>query len=97
MSELWAVEGDQNSHGGGELIAGGASSPGTVKINGKKVIVHESPAAGDDLGHPLPPTDTAAGSGTVFCYGAPVHRNNDPRQCGAVTEVTGQSTIKVGG
>jgi len=46
--------------------------------------------------HPVPPTDTAEGSGTVFCYGAPVHRNGDLRKCGATTVVTGQSTVKVG-
>lgn len=96
MAELWAVEGDQNSHGGGNLNADGDSSPQTIKINGKPVIVHESTAEADDLGHPLPPTDTAEGSGTVFCYGAPVHRNGDLRKCGATTVVTGQSTVKVG-
>lgn len=96
MAELWAVKGDPNSHGGGELNADGNSSPQTVKINGKFVIVHESTAAGDDLGHPLPPTDTAEGSGTVFCYGSPVHRHGDSRKCGATTNVTGQSTVKVG-
>jgi uncharacterized Zn-binding protein involved in type VI secretion len=96
MAELWAVEDDENTHGGGKLIAGGASSPQTVKINGKNVIVHESPAGPDDALHPPPPTDTAAGSGTVFCYGAPVHRHGDPRQCGATTLASGQSTVKVG-
>jgi uncharacterized Zn-binding protein involved in type VI secretion len=96
MSKLWAVEGDPNSHGDGELIADGDSSPGTVKINGKKVIVHKSTAEPDNLGHPLPPTDTAEGSGTVFCYGAPAHREDDRRECGATTIVTGQSTVKIG-
>lgn len=96
MAELWAVEDDQNSHGGGALNADGNSSPQTVKINGKPVIVHESTAEPDDLGHPLPPTDTAEGSSTVFCYGAPVHRHGDLRKCGATTVVTGQSTVKVG-
>jgi uncharacterized Zn-binding protein involved in type VI secretion len=102
MSKLWAVEGDPNSHSDdndprkGELIADGASSLGTVKINGKKVIVHKSSAKPDKEGHPLPPTDTAEGSGTVFCYGAPAHREDDRRECGATTIVTGQSTVKIG-
>lgn len=97
MSELWAVEGDENTHDRGDLIAGGASAPQTVKINGSNVIVHKSPALPDKQGHPLPPTDTSSGSGSVFCYGAPVHRNSDPRQCGATTVVTGQSTVFAGG
>jgi hypothetical protein len=97
MTKLWAVDGDENSHGGGKLIVGGASAPATVKINGKSVIVHQSPAGPDDLGHPPPPTDTANGSGTVSCYGAPVHRQDDLRECGATTIVSGQSTVKVGG
>ena len=97
MTKLWAVDGDPNTHGGGELIVSGASSPDTVKINGKSIIVHKSPAQPDNLGHPLPQTATAAGSGTVFCYGSPVHRQDDPRDCGATTIVLGQSTVFIGG
>jgi uncharacterized Zn-binding protein involved in type VI secretion len=96
MSELCAVEGDENTHGEGGLIAGGSSAPQTVKIGGLNVIVHESPAFPDLLGHPPPPTDTANGSSTVFCYGAPIHRHGDLRQCGATTIATGQSTVFVG-
>lgn len=96
MSELWAVDGDPNTHGAGNLQVAGDSSPSTVKINGKSVIVHESPAEPDNLGHPLPPTSTAEGSGSVFCYGKPVHRNNDLRQCGAQTVAQGQDSVFVG-
>lgn len=96
MGELCAVDGDINSHGAGSLIAAGDSSPQTVKINGKSVIVHLSPANPDLLGHPLPPTSTSNGSGSVNYYGKPAHRNNDQRQCGALTIVVGQSTVKAG-
>jgi uncharacterized Zn-binding protein involved in type VI secretion len=90
---LIAVEGDENTHGDGQLIASGGSSPQKVKINGKSVIVHPSPAQPDLFGHPLPPTDTAEGSGKVFIYGLPVHRHGDLRQCGATTIASGQSKV----
>lgn len=68
--KLWSVVGDQNTHGGGQLLLGGASSPATVKINGIAVIVHPTtPAAGDNALHPPPPTDTAASSSDVSAYG----------------------------
>lgn len=92
---LIAVEGDQNSHGGGALIAGGASSPGTVRIGGSKVIVHESPAEVDTI-HGPPATYTAGGSSKVFIYGAPVHRHGDFRVCGSTTIATGQSSVEAG-
>ena len=92
MSELWAVNGDQNSHGGGQLIA---DNPQTVFVNGIPVIEHGDPAAPDSLCPAAPhcSPDTAEGSGTVFVYGNPVHRNNDRRICGAVTVVSLQSTV----
>lgn len=68
--KLWSVVGDPNSHGAGNLILGGASSPATVKINGIPVIVHPTTPAGPDLAlHPIPPTDTASSSGNVNAYG----------------------------
>jgi len=68
--ELWSVVGDPNTHGGGNLILGGSSSPATVKINGIPVVVHPTtPAGPDDALHPPPPTDTAASSGNVSAYG----------------------------
>jgi uncharacterized Zn-binding protein involved in type VI secretion len=93
---LIAVQGDENTHGGGQLIASGGSSPQRVTINGIPIIVHPSPANLDDLGHPLPPTDTAEGSGKVFCYGLPVHRDGDLRECGATTIVSGQNKVTCG-
>lgn len=92
---LIAVEGDENTHTGGALIAAGGSSPQKVFISGKAVIVHPSPAE-PDLLHPPPPTDTAAGSSKVFVYGLPVHRHGDLRECGATTIATGQSKVFAG-
>jgi len=94
MSQLWAVDGDPNSHGSGGLIPSGS----TVYINGKLVIVHGSDAANPyDLCIPVGGAhcgpSTSSGSGTVNCYGKPVHRNGDSRACGASTVVTGQSTV----
>ena len=68
--ELWSVVGDPNTHGGGNLILGGSSSPATVKINGKPVVVHPTtPAGPDNALHPAPPTSTAESSGDVSAYG----------------------------
>ena len=92
MGELWAVRGDPNSHGGGNLIA---QNPQTVYINGISVIEHGDPAYPDSF-CPIPPhcnPATARGSGTVFVYGNPVHRNRDARICGALTTVSGQTTV----
>lgn len=64
--ELWAVEGDPNTHGNGDLIAATGS---TVRIGGKKVIVHgPDPAEMDDLGHVASDDETADGTTTVQCY-----------------------------
>jgi uncharacterized Zn-binding protein involved in type VI secretion len=95
--ELWAIEGDPNEHGEGYLIANKDASPRTVKINKIPVIVVETEAEPDLLGHVVPLVNTDTGSGTVNCYGKPVHRNNDLRKCGAKTVVDKQSTVKVGG
>ncbi|TCR60933.1 hypothetical protein [Bosea sp. BK604] len=48
--KLWAVEGDQNSHGGGALI----TSHAWLTINGRGVIVVGDHAAPDAL-CPIPP------------------------------------------
>jgi uncharacterized Zn-binding protein involved in type VI secretion len=93
---LIAVEGDENSHGGGALIATGGSSPQKVTINGKAVIAHPSPAEPDLFGHVSPLSDTAEGSSKVFVYGLPVHRDGDLRECGATTVVTGQGKVSAG-
>lgn len=96
MGELWAVKGDPNTHGGGNLIA---QNPQTVFVNGISVIEHGDPANPDSLCPAGPHCNpaTAAGSTTVFVYGNPVHRNRDPRICGALTTVTLQSTVFCGG
>ena len=49
MGQLWAVVGDPNSHGGGELTLSGDSSPGTVFINNIPVIVGTTDAGPDGL------------------------------------------------
>lgn len=63
----WAVEGDPNSHVGGNLIQ--VYGAGNVKIGGKKVICAVGDAAGGDLlGHPIPPTDPSGASPNVYVY-----------------------------
>lgn len=66
---LWAVKGDPNTHGGGNLINTGT----TVFISGIPVIVHSAdPAAPDGLcpiaGGPHCGPATASGSDNVFAY-----------------------------
>lgn len=67
-NQLWAVEGDPNSHTGGELRSVVGS---TVFINNIKVIVKGDQAASDAL-HPEPQTwvtgPPATFASTVFCY-----------------------------
>jgi len=104
MAELWAVVGDKNTHGDGDLTLSGDSAPGTVLINGKAVIVGKTNANPDDQSpdiidggvtdHDNPYSSTY--SSTVFAYGKGAHRNNDLRACGAKTVVTGETTVTVG-
>lgn len=92
---LWAVEGDENSHEAGGLIA---ENPRTVYINGIAVIEHSDPANPDLLcpvGAVHCNPETAEGSPNVFVYGNPVHRIGDDRVCGAVTVATNQLTVFV--
>lgn len=62
---LLAVENDQNSHGAGQLVS---VSAGTIKINGKKVIVVTDQALGDSATHSPPSTYPSTGSPTVNFY-----------------------------
>jgi uncharacterized Zn-binding protein involved in type VI secretion len=67
---LWAVKGDQNTHGAGGLINTTGSS---VTIHGINVIVHGADDSNPDLlcpvsGEPHCNPKTAAGSGNVSCY-----------------------------
>ena len=98
MAELWAVQGDINSHGAGALIA---SNPQTVFVNSIPVIEVQDDSNPDNLcppvGEPHCNPYSVTGSGTVFVYNNPVHRNNDLRVCGAKTVVVNQSTVFVGG
>jgi hypothetical protein len=100
MGELWAVVGDKNSEGDGDLTLSGDSSPGTVFVNNIAVIVGTTNANPDanciPLGPPHCNPKSSAVSGTVFAYGKGAHRNNDSRVCGATTVVTNESTVIVG-
>lgn len=89
MSQLWAVDNDVNNHGDG-----GLNPTGTVYINGKLVTHVGTDADNDLLGHVNP--KASSGSSTAFVYGLAVHRNDDDRNCGAKTVVSGQSTVFVG-
>lgn len=69
-NKLWAVDNDENSHGGGELNPSGT----TVFIENKLVIVNAPDDADPDnlcplLGPPHCDPDTDAGSPNVSCYG----------------------------
>jgi uncharacterized Zn-binding protein involved in type VI secretion len=68
-SKLWAVLGDPNTHGDGDLIN---TTGNTVFINGLPVIVHGPDDAQPDDLCPLSPhcnPKTAQGSDNVYCYG----------------------------
>lgn len=69
-SQLWSVNGDPNSHGGGGLIPGGAP---TVFVNSLGVIVVGDSAGPDALCIPVGGLHCApsavSGSGDVFAGG----------------------------
>ena len=63
--KLWAVRGDPETHGNGQLINSGTS----VTIHGIPVIVNRPDLAADDnVPHASPLTETATGSPNVFAY-----------------------------
>ena len=95
MTQLWAVRGDPNSHGGGALIS---QNPQTVYVNSITVIEHPDPASPDSFCPAGPHCNpaTARGSSRSFVYSNPIHRDRDSRVCGAVTTVALQSTVFVG-
>lgn len=89
-----AVEGDETDHGEGKLKPPSGDNKGTVFVNGKKVIVHldgGAEAFADNFGHTEEDTKTDGGSSTVFAYKKPVHREDDPRKCGAKTKISRNS------
>lgn len=64
--QLWAVEGDQNTHTDGHLHAVNGT---TVRINGKHVITVNDPANDSDgAGHSPIETKASQGSTTVNAY-----------------------------
>lgn len=91
---LVAVQGDQNSHGGGALTSD--NNPGKVFIGGKLVAPLGCTAQGDNQEHPSGATNPSTASSKVFVAGIPVHRNGDSRACGASTIVSGQSKVTSG-
>ena len=95
MTKLWAVQGDPNTHSGGQLIA---ANPQTVFVNSIPVIEHEDPAQPDSLCPASPHCNpkTAEGAPSVFVYSNPVHRHDDDRICGATTVVELQTNVFVG-
>jgi uncharacterized Zn-binding protein involved in type VI secretion len=67
--KLWAVEGDQDDHVRGDLIA--KTGARNVYIEGKRVIVALGDEGAPDLeeGHTTGPTNPSTGSDNVFAYG----------------------------
>lgn len=63
--KLWAVQGDQNSHGGGGLIP--SSGKKNVFIGGKLVIVQGDTAQPDSQNHSVP--SPSGFSPNVYAYG----------------------------
>ena len=63
--KLWAVEGDKESHGNGDLIA----THEGVYICGKKVIIFGDKASGDNADHTPDQTKPTGHSDNVTCYG----------------------------
>lgn len=65
-SVLVAVVGDECTHLEGDLVS---TSPGTVRVNGKKVIViTDTNTEPDSAAHVSPADDPASGSPNVFAY-----------------------------
>lgn len=66
--KLWAVDGDPETHGGGNLIP--VYGTKNVYINKKLVICAIGDKAEPDAAdHPPPPTDPDGHSSDVFVYG----------------------------
>lgn len=64
---LWAVEGDPNTHGEGDLIQ--VYGDRNVYINGKRAICAVGDLAEPDMAlHPAPPTDPLSASTDTFIY-----------------------------
>ena len=64
---MWAVEGDPNDHGAGNLVQ--VYDGGNVYAEDKKIIVAVGDiAVPDNQFHPFPPTDPSTASGDVFAY-----------------------------
>ena len=60
--ELVALDGDGNSHTGGNIIASGFSN---VYVENKKVSVKGDPASSDSF-HPSPPTTTEGSADNTY-------------------------------
>jgi uncharacterized Zn-binding protein involved in type VI secretion len=62
---LAAVDGDPETHGQGQLVS---TSPGTVFVEGKKLIVVDDNALADSAPHSPPTTKPSTGSPNVKAY-----------------------------
>jgi uncharacterized Zn-binding protein involved in type VI secretion len=95
MSLLTARNGDENSHGGGNII----TTTSTTFAESILVSKLNDPAKPDKLCsnnvHCNPKTSSS--STTVFVEGLGSHRIGDSRVCGATTiNSTGNSTVYIG-
>lgn len=94
MSELVAVFGDENDHGGGQLQCD--NNDDKFFINGKKVAMKDCAALPDGFGHAGDIVKPKEASSKFYIQGIPVHRNNDSRYCGAKTIAAGQTKFYSG-
>lgn len=96
MSKLIAVDGDEDSAGGGGALdaSSGDSSPGTVFINNKKAICGQTNSSKD--GNVSDPYSIPNAGATVFIYNKAVICDGDLREGGATTIVTGQTNVYAG-
>lgn len=94
---LWAVIGDPDNAGGGDLIGDADSSPHTVLINNIPVIVHLSNAQPDSACPASPHCNphTNEHSPNVYAYNVLAVRHDDARICGHKTVVTHQTNVYV--
>lgn len=91
---LVSVQGNPNTHGGGNLQA---DNPQTVNVKNIPVIELVDPAAPDNLCAPIGGAhcnpESSSASANVFVYGNPLHRDEDQRTCGAKTIVDSQYNV----
>lgn len=90
MTELLAVEGDECSHGDGQLHPAN-NNLNKFFVQGKLVALVGSDSDDDALTHTSDEVKPGTGTSKLFVGGIAVHRNNDQRNCFGQTVVTNQS------